>query len=91
MLIAWNDGFTGVIPFQKLRDACPCATCKEKRLQPADPLRILTDAELKAGQPVPTAMPARGAYAYQIAWNDGHDTGIFKLELLRELCEKPPE
>jgi DUF971 family protein len=28
-----------------------------------------------------------GHYAYKITWNDGHDTGIFTLEHLRELCQ----
>ena len=31
-----------------------------------------------------------GHYAYQIAWNDGHDTGIFTIEHLRQLCGLPP-
>ena len=88
LVVAWNDGFTGVVPFRKLRDACPCATCNEKRQQPPNPLHVLSEAELKAGDPAPVAMPARGAYAYQVVWNDGHDSGIFKLELLRELCDE---
>ena len=87
LIISWNDGFTGAIPLQKLRDECPCAGCNDKRQQPPDPFRILTDAELKTGPPMPVAMPARGNYAYQIVWNDGHDTGIYRLEFLRELCE----
>ncbi len=29
-----------------------------------------------------------GYYAYQIKWNDGHDTGIYPLALLRELSEQ---
>ena len=87
LVIAWSDGFTGAIPFQKLRNACPCAGCNDKRQQPPDPFRVLTETELNAGTPTPVAMPARGAYAYQIVWNDGHDTGIFRLEFLRELCE----
>jgi DUF971 family protein len=87
LFIEWSDGFKGFIPFRKLRDACPCATCNEKRLQPPNPLKVLSDTELQAGAPVPVAMPARGAYAYQIAWSDGHDTGIYRLEMLRQLCE----
>jgi len=87
LVIEWSDGFRGAIPFRKLRDACPCATCNEKRLQPPNPLQILSDAELRAGSPQPVAMPSRGAYAYQIVWNDGHDTGIFTLTLLRKLSE----
>lgn len=87
LLIDWSDGFRGFVPLRKLRDACPCAGCNEKRQQPPDPFRVLTEKELQADSPVPVAMPARGAYAYQVVWNDGHDTGIYKLELLRELCE----
>jgi DUF971 family protein len=87
LLIEWSDGFRGAIPLNKLRDACPCATCNEQRLQPPNPLRILSEAEVRAGAPMPVAMSARGAYAYQIAWNDGHDTGIYTLELLRRLSE----
>lgn len=85
--IEWSDGFRGSISFRRLRDACPCASCNEKRQQLPNPLHILSAAEVAAGAPMPVAMPARGLYAYQIAWNDGHDTGIYKLELLRELCD----
>jgi DUF971 family protein len=34
-------------------------------------------------------MPRIGRYAYKIVWSDGHDTGIFTLEQLRELCRCP--
>jgi DUF971 family protein len=87
LVIDWSDGFRGAIPFQKLRDACPCASCTDRRQQPPDPFRILTDKELQASQPLPVAMPSRGAYAYQVVWNDGHDSGIYRLEILRALCE----
>ena len=87
LLIAWSDGLSGFVPFRKLRDRCPCASCNEKRQHPPDPFHVLSDSEIHAGDPTPVAMPARGSYAYQIVWNDGHDSGIFKLELLRELCE----
>ena len=88
LVIAWSDGFTGAIPLRKLRDSCPCASCNEKRQQPPNPLHLLSDAELKADAPTPVAMPARGLYAYQIVWNDGHDTGIYTIEYLRQLSER---
>jgi DUF971 family protein len=28
-----------------------------------------------------------GAYAVQIVWSDGHDTGIYSFETLRQACE----
>jgi DUF971 family protein len=34
-------------------------------------------------------MPRVGRYAYKIAWNDGHDTGIYTLQYLRSLCQCP--
>jgi DUF971 family protein len=88
LAIQWSDGSSGVIPFRELRAACPCATCNEERSQPANPLKVLSPQEVAAGPPQPVAMPRRGYYAYQIVWNDGHDTGIYTLEQLRFLCEK---
>jgi len=34
-----------------------------------------------------TAMVPIGNYAYQIDFSDGHNSGIFSLELLREIGE----
>jgi DUF971 family protein len=85
--IDWNDGVTTRVSWRTLRAKCPCATCNEERGKPADPFRILSPAELAAGDPLPVAMVPVGHYAYQIRWNDGHDTGIYSLEYLRELQE----
>ncbi len=86
--IEWNDGSVTTVAWRKLRTSCPCATCMEERKKPADPFRLLSPQEVAAGAPAPVAMTAVGRYAYQIKWNDGHDTGIYPLSLLRELGEK---
>jgi DUF971 family protein len=83
--IEWSDGATTVVPWRKLRSNCPCATCNEERSKPADPFRILSPHEVAAGAPAPVAMIPIGHYAYQIRWNDGHDTGIYPIDLLRKL------
>ncbi len=87
--IAWSDGVTRRYGFRALRDACPCATCREKRnAPPPDPftLPVLSQAELA---PLAIAgMQPVGNYAYSIAFSDGHDTGIFSFTLLRELGEE---
>jgi DUF971 family protein len=88
LLIEWSDGFKGAVTWKALRDACPCAGCKEEREKPPDPFRLLKPNELVPL--APTAMPRVGRYAYKIVWSDGHDTGIFTLENLRGLC-KPLE
>jgi DUF971 family protein len=93
--IEWSDGQKREIAFGALRGACPCATCREKRSQPAQPsaglgsLPVLSMAEAR-----PLAvlgMRPVGNYAYAIAFSDGHDTGIFTLELLRSLGSEVSE
>ena len=86
--IEWSDGPATTVAWRTLRSHCPCATCAEERKKPADPFRLLSPQEVAAGAPAPVAMTAVCHYAYQIKWNDGHDTGIYPLTLLRELGEK---
>jgi len=88
LLIEWSDGQTRSYLFKELRDKCPCATCREKRNQPAETAGMLPI--LAPGEDQPTRvleMKPVGSYAYTIRFNDGHDTGIFSFELLRELGE----
>jgi DUF971 family protein len=86
--VDWSDGHRSSYTWQHLRDHCPCATCRDEASRPADPFRILTPQELAPRPPLaPVSMTPVGHYAYKITWNDGHDTGIFTLEHLRELCQ----
>lgn len=85
--IEWSDGRTMDYPFKTLRDACPCATCREKkRASEGKPKNLLNI--LAAGETVPLAvaeMRPVGNYAYNIAFSDGHSSGLFTIELLREI------
>jgi len=85
LAIDWSDGVRTVVAWRTLRTNCPCASCNEARQKPADPLKLVSEKEVAAGAPEPVRMSPRGHYAYQIVWNDGHDTGIFTLEQLRQL------
>ncbi|HZU35434.1 MAG TPA: DUF971 domain-containing protein [Gemmataceae bacterium] len=87
LVIDWSDGHRSVYTWKHLRDNCPCASCREERSQPPDPLRVLKPNELVPLAPV--AMAPVGRYAYKITWSDGHNTGIFSLDLLRSLCQCP--
>ena len=83
--ITWSDGAEHLLSVRTLRDACPCASCREKRIKdaPSDLLPVLMVQET---QPLRIqGMRPVGNYAYAIAFSDGHDTGIFTLEFLREL------
>jgi DUF971 family protein len=87
--IEWNDGLVAEINIPKLRAQCPCATCREKRQAVAtQPAGLLPVLDPKEAQPTRIeAMRPVGNYAYSIRFNDGHDTGIFTLEFLREISE----
>ena len=85
LAIDWSDGLRTVTRWRTLREQCPCATCREEKLQPADPFRILKPSELQPLKPV--GIEPVGHYAYKIVWSDGHDTGIYTLEQLRGLGE----
>jgi DUF971 family protein len=90
LVIEWNDGHRSVYSWQHLRKNCPCASCREEHNKPPDPFRILKPSELAPRPPLaPLTFTPVGYYAYKIIWNDGHDTGIFTLETLRDLCQCP--
>jgi DUF971 family protein len=84
--ITWSDGQVREYSQRELRDKCPCATCREERnAPPPSPLQlpIISSAEAQPLRIV--AMKPVGNYAYSIDFSDGHDTGIYTLESLREL------
>lgn len=83
--IEWADGQQSTYSFDYLRQLCPCATCNELRRN-QDPLRVLgpdqvvTTAELRPERPVVLV----GNYALQFFWADGHNSGIYSFEFLRQ-------
>ena len=95
--ITWSDGVTHRLSWKQLRDACPCATCRQKREQraadrdspaPSAASSLLPVLSLEETRPLRvTSMKPVGNYAYGIDFSDGHRTGIYTLEYLRELGE----
>lgn len=84
--ITWSDGQIREYTIRELREKCPCATCREKRRAPPPPLNMLPVLSAAETQPLRiVGMKPTGNYAYSIDFSDGHDTGIFTLESLREL------
>lgn len=84
LAIRWADGSETFISLEKLRKACPCAACQGERdvmgrlhRAPAPPL-VPASFRLVRIQPV-------GAYGLQPVWADGHQTGIYSYEYLRQL------
>jgi len=82
--IAWADGQRGTLDVRALRLACRCAVCVdewsgEDRLDPASVPEDVRPVKL---QPV-------GRYAIQIDWSDGHTSGIYPFDRLREMMDEP--
>lgn len=88
--IDWTDGHHSSYPLGLLRDKCPCAVCtgahgtepqKTNYSRPdANPFQMYKPA-LKMLQVEPV-----GNYAVKIYWNDGHSSGIYSYDHLREIC-----
>jgi DUF971 family protein len=85
LAIKWPDGTESFIPLEKLRRHCPCAGCQGE-------VDILGHLYKNPGQKLAAAafqlvrIPSVGGYAVQPVWADGHATGIFSFEYLRQLA-----
>ena len=94
--VEWADGLTAVFSISRLRSLCPCAQCRLVRDQ-ADPHDISPKVKKKplltilpgnyAGELTVTSAEKVGNYAIKITFSDGHDSGIYSFEYLRELAE----
>ncbi len=83
--IVWDNGETRVYSPQHLREHCPCAHCQAKRLNP-QPKPLLQVLKIEDTIPLAiTRLHTVGNYAYGIDFSDGHNSGIFTLELLRQI------
>ncbi len=80
--IVWDDGHESIFTTDYLRANCPCATClherEENKRQGLFSLPIANQTELRN-------IELSGHNAIVITWGDGHKTGIYTWEYLRNL------
>jgi DUF971 family protein len=81
LLIKFDDGFEGTIPYELLRVESPSAETKGHGAQKPPPPAGKRKVKVKGADPV-------GRYAVRIRFDDGHDTGLYSWTLLRELAEQ---
>ena len=79
--ITWNDGHESLFEARFLRLQCPCASCVDEMTGK----RVLRDEQV-SDTVSPTSVELVGRYAIRVWWSDGHSSGIYTFELLRDLC-----
>jgi DUF971 family protein len=80
--ITWTDGRRDTFDVVDLRRRCPCAVCvdewtRAQRLAPGDVKDTVR----------PERIDSVGAYALQIKFSDGHSTGIYTFQMLRDAAK----
>lgn len=80
--VLWEDGSRHDVDVRDLRLACRCAACVEEMSG-----RPLLDPGTVDPAVVPRSITAVGNYAVNIAFSDGHSTGIYAFDYLRGLLD----
>ncbi len=87
LAVKWDDGSESFIPLEKLRRACPCASCRGE-------LDVMGNLYKGPDLPLPpeafdlVRVVNVGGYGVQPIWADGHTTGIYSYEYLRRVAEE---
>ncbi len=82
--LTWSDGTTTALSLQDMRNDCPCANCKgetvlfERYEPPKLPVFTPGMYDLKKIDIV-------GNYSLQPLWGDGHHTGLYTYDYLRQI------
>lgn len=84
LVMVFSDDHVSAYPTPYLRGYCPCARCQGHSGDRAKWQEITTRAQVAVLNVEPV-----GNYALMISWGDGHDTGIYSFQKLREMCPCP--
>lgn len=80
VFITWSDDHVSPYPLAYIRGWCPCARC-----QGHFTTEIKYQEVSGRGLVMENAEPV-GNYGMKLYWGDGHDTGIYDFDDLREMC-----
>ena len=84
LVIKWNNNETSEITLQKLRDECPCVSCKGESVMFESYIPIKSPFK-PAGFYEIEKIESVGNYAIQIFWKDKHNTGIYSWDVLEKI------
>ena len=84
--IIWENSTETILSLKYMRDECPCAGCKGetillKTYRPPAP-KVITPEMYQVKN-----LEVVGDYAIQVTWKDGHNTGIYSWDYIKQLEE----
>ncbi len=80
--ITWADEQVCEYEAARLRRACPCAHCVNEWTG-----ELTLKPEAISDEVQIDDLSVVGRYALNFRWSDGHETGIYSFQYLRDLCE----
>ena len=84
--ILWEDGTETYIPYQALRELCPCAFCsgeKDVLGNQYGGVRVISKENISIFR-----FEKVGFYGLQFFFSDGHKDGIYTFDLLKNYISK---
>ena len=91
--ISWKDRHISEYAFSYLRRLCPCAGCSMVRNNGQDVHSLFSridvgnPSEIDVKQDIcAVEIDLVGRYAVRFRWDDGHNSGIYTFEYLRQIC-----
>lgn len=84
LTIEWHDGHASVYGAGYLRFVCPCAGCRGHAPGQVPPPEWAAVKDVRI-----LDATAVGGYAIQFVFSDGHSTGIYGFDRLRDACPCP--
>jgi DUF971 family protein len=86
LAIKWEDGSESFVRLEILRRHCPCAGCKGE-VDIMGKLYKNPERPLRPEAFVLRALTPIGGYAIQPTWGDGHATGLFSFDYLKQVAD----
>lgn len=86
LTVEWSDGTTSYYSIAYLRKMSPSAEARQLREDmKKNPLTVLPATPASRGPLVAESAGLVGNYALKIRFSDGHDSGIYSWDYLREI------
>ena len=85
LVVDWNAGNSVEYRWNGLRDACPCAQCRDEQSSKNDNTIDMVFTLNPVKSFTLDSVELAGNYALKLYWSDGHNSGIYGWEYLRNL------